>query len=76
LRAALGEGGGHDWLLAQQIVHGEACYDTWILNPRRFTAHGKVEPCSPKSIEEYQNVFRFHFPHEHRPAGRWPRPRR
>ncbi len=30
LRAGLGEGGGHGWLLAQKIVHGEACYDTWV----------------------------------------------
>ncbi|MEO1398817.1 MAG: glycine cleavage T C-terminal barrel domain-containing protein, partial [Pseudomonadota bacterium] len=70
LRAGLGEGGGHGWLLAQQIVHGEACYDTWVLDPRRFTAHGNVELCALKAIEDYQNEFRFHFPHEHRPAGR------
>ena len=70
LRAGLGEGGGHGWLLAQQIVHGEACYDTWVLDPRRFTGHANVELCAVKAIEEYQNEFRFHFPHEHRPAGR------
>ncbi len=70
LRAGLGEGGGHGWLLAQQIVHGEACYDTWNLDPRRFTGHGNVELCALKAIEDYQNEFRFHFPHEHRPAGR------
>ena len=70
LRAGLGEGGGHGWLLAQQIVHGEACYDTWPLDPRRFTGHGNVELCALKAIEDYQNEFRFHFPHEHRPAGR------
>ncbi len=70
LRAGLGEGGGHGWLLAQQIVHGEACYDTWVLDPRRFTAHGNVELTALKAIEDYQNEFRFHFPHEHRPAGR------
>jgi dimethylglycine dehydrogenase len=70
LRAGLGEGGGHGWLLAQQIVHGEACYDTWPLDPRRFTGHGNVELCALKAIEEYQNEFRFEFPHEHRPAGR------
>ena len=70
LRAGLGEGGGHGWLLAQQIVHGEACYDTWALDPRRFTGHGNVELCALKAIEDYQNEFRFHFPHEHRPAGR------
>ncbi|MEM7753613.1 MAG: FAD-dependent oxidoreductase [Pseudomonadota bacterium] len=70
LRAGLGEGGGHGWLLAQQIVHGEACYDTWALDPRRFTGHGNVELTALKAIEDYQNEFRFHFPHEHRPAGR------
>ena len=56
--------------LAQQIVHGEACYDTWVLDPRRFTSHGNVELCALKAVEDYQNEFRFHFPHEHRPAGR------
>ncbi len=70
LRAGLGEGGGHGWLLAQQIVHGEACYDTWGLDPRRFTTQGNVEYTALKAIEDYQNEFRFHFPHEHRPAGR------
>ncbi|MEM1274224.1 MAG: FAD-dependent oxidoreductase [Pseudomonadota bacterium] len=70
LRAGLGEGGGHGWLLAQQIVHGEACYDTWVLDPRRFTGHGNAELAALKAVEDYQNEFRFHFPHEHRPAGR------
>ena len=70
LRAGLGEGGGHGWLLAQQIVHGEACYDTWVLDPRRFTGHANVELTALKAVEDYQNEFRFHFPHEHRPAGR------
>ncbi|MGS4884401.1 GcvT family protein [Roseibium sp. MB-4] len=70
LRAGLGEGGGHGWLLAQQIVHGEACYDTWCLDPRRFTGHANVELTALKAKEDYQNEFRFHFPHEHRPAGR------
>ncbi|MEQ8895666.1 MAG: FAD-dependent oxidoreductase [Roseovarius sp.] len=70
LRAGLGEGGGHGWLLAQQIVHGEACYDTWCIDPRRFTGHANVEMTALKAIEDYQNEFRFHFPHEHRPAGR------
>ncbi len=70
LRAGLGEGGGHGWLLAQQIVHGEACFDTWVIDPRRFTGHATVELTALKAIEDYQNEFRFHFPHEHRPAGR------
>ncbi|MES0882013.1 GcvT family protein [Roseibium sp. SCP14] len=70
LRAGLGEGGGLGWLLAQQIVHGESCYDTWCIDPRRFTGHANAELTSLKAIEDYQNEFRFHFPHEHRPAGR------
>lgn len=70
LRAGVGEGGGHGWLLAQQIVHGEACYDTWCIDPRRFAGHTNAELTSLKAIEDYQNEFRFHFPHEHRPAGR------
>lgn len=70
LRAGLGEGGGHGWLLAQQIVHGEACYDTWVIDPRRFAGHANVELTALKAIEDYQNEFRFHFPNEHRPAGR------
>jgi dimethylglycine dehydrogenase len=70
LRAGVGEGGGHGWLLAQQIVHGEACYDTWCIDPRRFMGHANVELTALKAIEDYQNEFRFHFPHEHRPAGR------
>ena len=70
LRAGLGEGGGHGWLLAQQIVHGEACYDMWCLDPRRFTGHANVELTAIKAIEDYRNEFRFHFPHEHRSAGR------
>ncbi len=70
LRAGLGEGGGHGWLLAQIIAHGEACYDTWCLDPRRFTRYANLEYTALKSIEDYQNEFRFHMPHEHRPAGR------
>ncbi|MGH1576006.1 GcvT family protein [Planktotalea sp.] len=70
LRAGLGEGGGHGWMLAQQIVHGEACYDTWCIDPRRFTGHANVEMTALKAIEDYQNEFRFHFPNEHRPAAR------
>jgi len=73
LRAGLGEGGGHGWLLAQQIVHGEACYDTWVIDPRRFGPHSNVELTALKAVEDYQNEFRFHFPNEHRPAGRMAR---
>lgn len=70
LRAGLGEGGGHGWLLAQIIAHGEACYDTWCIDPRRFTRYANADYTALKAVEDYQNEFRFHMPHEHRPAGR------
>ncbi len=70
LRAGVGEGGGHGWLLAQMMVHGEAEYDTWALDPRRFGAYATEKYTALKAIEDYQNEFRFHRPHEHRPAGR------
>ena len=70
LRAGIGEGGGHGKLLAEIIVHGEAEWDTWPLDPRRFTGHCTTEYTALKAIEDYQNEFRFHMPHEHRPAGR------
>lgn len=70
LRAGLGEGGGHGWLLAQIIAHGEAVYDTWCLDPRRFTREVDESHTALKAVEDYQNEFRFHMPHEFRPAGR------
>ncbi len=70
LRAGLGEGGGHGWLLAQMMVHGEAQYDTWALDPRRFGTWADEEYTAQKAVEDYRNEFRFHRPHEHRPAGR------
>jgi dimethylglycine dehydrogenase len=41
-----------------------------VIDPRRFAGHANVELTALKAIEDYQNEFRFHFPHEHRPAGR------
>lgn len=70
LRAGIGEGGGHGKVLAEIIVHGESEWDTWCLDPRRFTSHCTTEFTGLKAIEEYQNEFRFHMPHEFRPAGR------
>ena len=70
LRAGIGEGGGHGRMLAEIIVEGEASWDSWCLDPRRFTSHCTVEYTALKAIEEYRNEFRFHRPHEYRPAGR------
>ncbi|MGI9483613.1 MAG: GcvT family protein [Hyphomicrobiales bacterium] len=70
LRAGIGEGGGHGKILAELIAHGESEWDTWCLDPRRFTRYADTKYTALKAIEDYQNEFRFHMPHEHRPAGR------
>ena len=70
LRAGVGEGGGHGKILAEIIVHGQSEWDSWALDPRRFTQGYNAEYCALKAIEDYQNEFRFHMPHEFRPAGR------
>jgi dimethylglycine dehydrogenase len=70
LRAGIGEGGGHGKVLAEIIVHGECEWDAWFLDPRRFTRYANTEHTALKAIEDYQNEFHYHMPHEHRPASR------
>ncbi|MCY3879421.1 MAG: FAD-dependent oxidoreductase [Rhodobacteraceae bacterium] len=69
LRAGIGEGGGLGWLLAQIITRGEACLDTWCLDPCRFGQHVDEDYTIAKAVEDYRNEFRFHLPDERRPAG-------
>ena len=70
LRVGIGEGGGYGKMLAQMMVHGETEWDCWQLDPRRITRYATTEYTAVKAIEDYQNEFRWHMPHEHRPAGR------
>ncbi len=70
LRAGIGESGGHGKVLAEIMVHGECEWDSWFLDPRRFTQYANTEHTSLKAIEDYQNEFHYHLPHEHRPAAR------
>ena len=70
LRAGIGESGGHGKVLAEIIVHGECEWDAWFLDPRRFSQYANTEHTSLKAIEDYQNEFHYHMPHEHRPAAR------
>lgn len=70
LRAGVGEGGGLGKVLAEVIVEGESEWDTWALDPRRFTAYADEAYASKKAVEEYRREFVFDHPDEHRPAGR------
>ncbi len=70
LRAGVGEGGGLGKVLAEIIVDGQSEWDTWVLDPRRFTQYADESYASAKAVEEYQREFVFDHPDEHRPAGR------
>lgn len=70
LRAGIGESGGHGKILAEIMVHGESEWDAWFLDPRRFTQYANTEHTCLKAIEDYQNEFHYHMPHEHRPSSR------
>ncbi len=70
LRAGIGESGGHGKLLSEIIIHGECEWDAWFLDPRRFTQYANTEHTCQKAVEDYQNEFHYHLPHEHRPAAR------
>ena len=70
VRAGIGEGGGLGKVLAEIIIDGESEWDTWVLDPRRFTQYADEAYASAKAVEEYQHEFVFPRPDEHRPAGR------
>lgn len=70
LRAGVGEGGGLGKVLAEIIVDGQSEWDTWVLDPRRFTQYADESYASKKAVEEYQREFVFDHPDEHRPAAR------
>ncbi len=70
LRAGIGESGGHGKVLAEIMVYGESEWDAWFLDPRRFTQYANTEHTCLKAVEDYQNEFHYHMPHEQRPAAR------
>ncbi len=70
LRAGIGESGGHGKILADIIVEGQSEWDSWYTDPRRFTQYANTELTCMMAIEDYQNEFHYHYPHEQRPAGR------
>ncbi len=70
LRAGIGESGGYGKILSELMLHGECEWDAWYVDPRRFGNYASIEYTNQKAIEDYQNEFHYHLPHEHRPACR------
>jgi dimethylglycine dehydrogenase len=64
------QAGGAGKSLAEWVVEGEAEWDLWSLDPRRYTAFVKPPYVAAKAVELYQNEYAIGFPVEERPAGR------
>jgi len=66
----IAQGGGAGKCLAEMIVHGQAEWDTWVVDPRRYTDYANLEYTRQKAIELYSREYDINFPFEERPAGR------
>jgi len=64
------QAGGAGKALADWVVEGEAEWDLWSLDPRRFTAHATPEYTRAKAVELYQREYAISYPFEERSAGR------
>ncbi|MEM8627473.1 MAG: glycine cleavage T C-terminal barrel domain-containing protein, partial [Pseudomonadota bacterium] len=64
------QAGGAGKVLSEWIMHGETEWDTWAVDPRRFTAYADEDYCIAKGMEVYGHEYAMHFPHHMWPAGR------
>ncbi len=64
------QGGGAGKVMAEIIVEGEAEWDTWELDPRRYGDYATKRYVVDRAVELYQREYAIAFPHEERPAGR------
>jgi dimethylglycine dehydrogenase len=64
------QAGGAGKALAEMIVDGEAEWDLWGFDHRRYGAYADRRYVTDKAVELYQNEYAIAFPNEERPAGR------
>ncbi|RMD60667.1 MAG: FAD-dependent oxidoreductase [Alphaproteobacteria bacterium] len=64
------QGGGAGKIAAEIIAAGEAEWDTWPVDPRRFTDYATKAYTVARAVELYQREYDIAFPVEERPAGR------
>jgi dimethylglycine dehydrogenase len=64
------QAGGAGKALAEMIVDGEAEWDLWGFDHRRYGAYADRRYVTDKAVELYQNEYAIGFPNEERPAGR------
>ncbi len=70
IRPGIGEGGGIGKCLAEIIVHGHSEWDSWDMDPRRFTGHATRSYTTSRALEVYRREYAPHFPFAEWPAGR------
>ena len=64
------QGGGAGKLIAEIVVDGQAEWDTWEIDPRRFTEYATRDYTAARAVELYSREYDIIFPAEERPAGR------
>ena len=64
------QGGGAGKCAAELIVHGQSEWDTWFIDPRRYTGYANKRYALEKAVELYSREYDIAFPFEERPAGR------
>ncbi len=66
----IAQGGGGGKIAAEIIVEGEAEWDTWAVDPRRYTDFANRAYTVAKAVELYQNEYAVAYPFQEWPAGR------
>ena len=64
------QGGGAGKLAAEIITEGQAEWDSWFVDPRRYTAYANKQYALEKALELYSREYDIAYPFEERPAGR------
>ena len=64
------QGGGAGKLLADIIVEGEAEWDTWEIDPRRYGGYATKRYTRERAVELYSHEYAIAFPNDEWPAGR------
>lgn len=64
------QAGGAGKIAAEWIVEGETEFDSWAVDPRRFTDHVTEDYALQTAIQIYSHEYAMHFPNMTWPAGR------
>ncbi|MGB0438584.1 MAG: GcvT family protein [Primorskyibacter sp.] len=66
----IAQSGGAGKVLAEWITEGETEWDSWAVDPRRFTDYTDEQHCIETGMQIYGHEYAMHFPWHAWPAGR------